>query len=128
VTDEIRPRLYDYMGGIIREEIGKSLRLGGTDDHMHALMSMRTDVSVADALKKLKSLSSGWVHRTFPNGTTFAWQAGYGAFTVSRSRASAVTEYIDHQAEHHRRMTFQEELVRLLVRHGIEYDPGHVLD
>jgi len=122
IRDAFRQRLYEYMGGIARNEFGRALSVGGTDNHLHALLSLNTTASVADALRKWKSLSSGWVHETFPGNAGFAWQEGYGAFSVSKSNAGKVIAYIEAQAEHHKRLTFEEEFVALLDRHGIAYD------
>ena len=79
-------------------------------------------------MNRWKSLSSGWVHKSFPQMQGFAWQAGYGAFSVSPSKAAQVICYIDNQAEHHKRRTFKEEFLAFLARHGVGYDPEHVFD
>ena len=128
IHESFRQRLYEYMGGIARHEFGRSLVVGGTADHVHGLLSIRPAVSVAEAMRQWKSLSSKWVHDTFPQRGDFAWQEGYGAFSVSPSNADAVERYIRGQEAHHKRMTFQEEFVALLKRHGIEYDPATVWD
>ncbi len=120
VKPSFRERLYRYMAGIARQEFGRPIEIGGTADHIHALLSLRTDVSVAEAMRKLKSLSSGWVHKTFPDERVFAWQSGYGAFSVSESNAPSVVRYIKSQVEHHKRLTFEEELAVLLRKHGID--------
>ena len=124
----LRPRLHEYMGGVARHEFGKAIEIGGTADHIHALLALRTDVSVAEAMRKWKSLSSGWVHKTFASRRAFAWQAGYAAFTVSQSAVDEVRAYIVRQTERHRRVTFEEELRAFLSRHAIPYDPDHLLD
>ncbi len=90
ITPELRPRLYGYMGGVARNEFGRGLEIGGTADHLHGLMSLNRDVFIADAVRDWKSLTSGWVHRTFPSHKSFAWQPGYGAFSVSQSNTDAV--------------------------------------
>ena len=126
IRPEFEERLWQYMSGIARKEFGRALKLGGTEDHIHALVSLRTNVSVAEALRKLKSLSSGWVHKAFPEETLFGWQPGYGAFSVSRSNEAAVIRYIENQKAHHKRMTFEEEFAELLKRHDIERDPKDV--
>ena len=128
IDDDLRPRLFAYMGGIARQEIGQAIIIGGTDNHVHSLLIVRADVPVSEAMRKLKGLSSGWVHQTLPERSAFAWQSGYGAFSVSQSRAGEAEEYIRNQAEHHRRQTFEEEFIALLKRHGIEYDPRYVFD
>ena len=122
-----RQRLYEYMAGVAKTEFGHALKIGGTGDHVHALLSMNNDVSISDAMRKWKCLSSGWVHETFSDASAFAWQRGYAAFSVSRSNASGVIRYIDGQEAHHRKQTFQEEFRAFLERHGVRYDPGIIL-
>jgi len=78
-------------------------------------------------MRVLKANSSRWVHETLGSQRSFAWQTGYGAFSVSRSNVAAVATYIEEQESHHRKRTFQEEFVELLVKHGIDYDPRYVL-
>ena len=128
IHDSFRPRLFAYLSGIARNEFRGALSVGGTENHVHGLLVLAPDTCVADAMGKWKSLSSGWVHETFPDEADFAWQEGYGAFSVSRSNVPQVAAYIANQAEHHRRMTFEDEFVALLKRHGIEYDPRYVWD
>lgn len=128
LRDTLRPRLYEYMVGVARGEFGSAIRIGGTLDHLHALLAVRPDVSISDAMRKWESLSSRWVHTTFPDSAAFAWQTGYAAFSVSLSNKSKVTEYIDTQAAHHRHKTFEEEFVALLQQHGIAYDLKYVFD
>ncbi|MCP4249203.1 MAG: IS200/IS605 family transposase [bacterium] len=127
ITREMRPRLYEYMGGLARNEFGRALEIGGTVDHLHGLISLNRDVSIAGAVRDWKSLSSGWVHRTFPTHASFAWQPGYAAFSVSQSNLDAVRAYIARQEEHHRGVTFEDEFRAFLDRHGVPYDPEHLL-
>jgi REP element-mobilizing transposase RayT len=101
---------------------------GGMPDHVHLLVSLDRQVSIAETVRDIKANSSGWVHETFPGLSHFAWQAGYGAFAVSYSHMDRVKAYLAHQAEHHRRMTFQEEFITFLKRHGFEYDERFVWD
>lgn len=126
ITAAIQQRLYDYMGGIIKGENGDLLAAGGTDDHVHLLLSLHPQTSVANAMRLIKTNSSKWIHETFPDQTKFAWQAGYGAFSVSRSNVDNVTQYIANQEEHHRRLSFQDEFVEFLKRHEIEFDPRYI--
>lgn len=102
------------------------MEIGGTSDHLHALVCLNPSVAVSHAVNHWKSLTSRWVHETFPEHRDFAWQAGYGAFSVRLSNREAVTQYIRGRPEHHRRQTFEEEFLALLERHGIAYDPRHV--
>ncbi len=123
---EIRPRLLSYMGGIIRDLGGKALVINGTSDHVHLLVSMPATISVAEMMRIVKAKSSRWVREQFPAERTFAWQAGYGAFSVSHSRTEAVKEYIAGQEEHHRKVSFQDELLSFLRKQGIEFDERYI--
>ena len=89
---------------------GTALIINGPADHVHLLLSIPATVSMADMLRVLKTNSSRWVHEQFPERKRFGWQAGYGAFTVSGSRLDDARNYIASQAEHHRRVSFQEEM------------------
>ena len=122
LEQSLRPALWDCLGGIIKAEGGIPLIINGVEDHVHILTKLRPDKSVSNILSDLKSRSSGWVHRTHPNLEAFAWQTGYGAFTVSQSQVEKIRTYIHNQEEHHRRMPFQEELRRLLRKHGQTID------
>ena len=126
IQPAFRKHLHRYLGGIARHEFGRALTVGGTEDHVHGLLSIRPDVALADAMCKWKSLSSGWLHKTITEAASFAWQEGYAAFSVSRSRMAEVTAYIARQEEHHKTRTFEEELIEFLERHGIDYDPRKV--
>jgi len=126
VAGECRERLFPYLGGIARELGAKALMVGGAADHVHLLLSLPPTICVADALRDLKANSSRWVHDTWPDRRDFAWQTGYGVFSVSESTRDAVARYIQEQEEHHRRMTFQEEFIALLKKHGIQYDERYI--
>ena len=128
ILESFRERLYEYMAGLARNEFGRALAIGGTEDHVHGLLSLRTDVSIAEAMRKWKSLSSGWVGKTFALRSPFHWQSGYAAFTVSHSLTARVSRYINSQAEHHRKKTFEEEFIAFLEAHGVEYDPNNLWD
>ncbi|MCF6285749.1 MAG: transposase [Candidatus Hydrogenedentes bacterium] len=97
-------------------------------DHVHILAKLRQDISLSDVLRDTKSNSSGWVHDTFPGYEEFAWQRGYGAFTVSASHINVVERYILNQEEHHKEMTFQEEFIGLLEKHSVEYNERYLWD
>ena len=126
LTAEIRPRLFSYMGGIIRDLDGKALMINGVSDHVHLLVSMPATVSVAEMMRIVKGKSSGLVHEQFPSRGAFAWQAGYGAFSVSHSHIDTVTKYIAGQEEHHKRVSFQEELLSFPRKQGIEFDERYI--
>ncbi len=123
---DLRRRVLDYIGGIIKNERGALIAAGGTQDHVHLLAGFHPEKAVADILRVVKTNSSRWVHNTFPDQAVFAWQAGYGAFSVSRSNLEQVQCYIANQEEHHRKVSFEEEFRQFLDRHGITYDPQYL--
>jgi REP-associated tyrosine transposase len=126
IEPQLESRLWPYMGGIARENGMKALAIAGTADHIHALLSLPAMMSFAKAVQLIKGGSSKWVHDTFPKYRKFAWQEGYGAFSVSASQMGKAIAYIQGQKEHHRRRTFEEEFLDLLDKHGIEYDLKHI--
>jgi len=119
---EIRPELFAYMGGIVREMGGAARIVNGMEDHVHMLISLTADVAISDCLRVVKTNSSRWVHEAFGNHRKFAWQTGYGAFSVSASNEKQVIKYIRDQERHHRRMTFEEEFIALLRKHGVPFE------
>lgn len=125
IVQDLRPRLYGYIGGIIRNQRGSLLAIGGIEDHLHVLFRSRADAALSDVMRDLKGDSSVWVHETFPS-RPFAWQEGYAAFSVSASARDKVIAYIENQEEHHRTRTFGEELRALLDAHEVEYDPRYL--
>ena len=127
IDSELESRLWPYLGGIARENRMKALAIGGTADHVHALMSLPGMMSFSKAVQLIKGGSSKWIHDTFSNQKKFAWQEGYGAFSVSASQIPKTIAYINNQKEHHRRKSFHEEFLELLNKHGIEFDPRYVL-
>lgn len=126
IAPEIRDRLHAYLGGIARDNDMKSLAVGGIDDHVHMLVSIPATTSLAKAVQLIKGGSSKWVHDTFPSMKDFAWQEGYGAFSIGVSGVDDTIAYINHQDEHHRVKTFEEEFESFLKRHGIAYDERYV--
>jgi REP element-mobilizing transposase RayT len=128
LTPDLQPRLFAYMGGIVRELDSVAVLINGPADHVHILAAIAPKTATADFLRELKSRSSGWVHETFPAHRLFAWQTGYAAFSVSESLRERVRDYIANQVQHHQRVTFQQEHIGLLEKHGIAYDPRFVLD
>ncbi len=118
----LKTRLFPYLGGIIRAHDGKALAINGPTDHVHILASIPAKHALSDLMRELKADSSNWVHKTFPDHPSFAWQIGYGAFSVSHSNLAGVQKYIANQEEHHRKISFQEEFMMLLKKHQIEYD------
>ncbi len=124
----MKERVWAYMGGIARENKMMALCVGGMADHVHILVSMPTTVSISKGIQLIKGGSSAWIHATFPDMGHFAWQEGYGAFSVSVSHLADTKTYIENQEEHHRVKSFQEEYLAFLKRHGIAYDEKYLWD
>lgn len=122
ITNETQPRLYEYLGGIIRNKGGILLEIGGMNDHLHVLAKLRPDNSLSNILRDLKANSTGWMHKIFPETKDFSWQNGYGAFTVSASQIEKVRNYIANQETHHAKISFKEEFIKLLRANEIEFD------
>ena len=126
LSRELRDRLRPYLGGIARSHGMKALGIGGTDDHIHVLISLPPTLSPAKAIQLLKGASSKWIHETFPTHVDFAWQEGYGAFSIGVSGIAETTAYLEGQEEHHRTRSFEEEFVGFLRKHHLEYDERYV--
>ena len=124
IRPELKSDLYAYLGGIITNLRGKPVLINGPRDHVHVLFVLPASVALSDFMEKLKANSSKWAKERTRG---FAWQTGYTAFSVSQSKLAEVKAYIAKQAEHHRRRTYQEEVVALLKRHGVEFDPRFVV-
>jgi REP element-mobilizing transposase RayT len=122
LSPALAARLFPYMAGIVRERKGVPPIINGPADHVHLLVYVPAKESIADLLRVVKTNSSRWVHEQFPEHRRFGWQAGYAAFTVSASRAADVAGYIAAQQERHRQVSFQEEFLSFLRKHGIAYD------
>ncbi len=118
----VRDRLCRYIGGIAKENGIKALATGATDDHVHVLLSLPSTMPVAKAAQLIKGGSSKWIHETFPRHKDFAWQEGYGAFSIGVTGLNAAIEYITNQERHHHARSFEQECREFLDKHGIEYD------
>ena len=123
ITADLKPELEKYVGGILRNEGHTLLEVGAMPDHLHLLIKIRADASVSDVVRVIKANSSKWAADRVPN---FAWQGGYGAFSVSESQVETIRDYIRRQEEHHRTVTFQEEYVKFLNRHGIAFEERYL--
>ena len=124
IADPWRDELHAYMGGIIRDVGAVPQSIGGPGDHVHVLLGLKATHALADVIRQIKRGSSEWVHK---HGVKkFAWQEGYGAFTVSSSQLDKVEKYIVNQVEHHRKKTFEEEYVELLRLSGVEFDEKYL--
>ena len=120
-----RKRLHEYLGGTVCGLDGVSEGVGGISDHIHLLVSLRATHNLADFMRELKKAASRWIHENI-GLRHFAWQEGYAAFTVSATAREGVQRYIANQEEHHRTKSFREELVGLLEKSGITFDPRYL--
>ena len=125
LTHEYRDRVHAYLGGTVRGLGGVAITVGGTADHVHLLAGLKATHRLSDFMRELKHESSQWIHEELKL-SKFAWQEGYGAFSVSRSDIDRVTQYIQNQEEHHRTRSFQEEYLEFLREAGIDFDPKYL--
>jgi len=123
IPKEFQSRMWAYAAGICKTEGIFVHAIGGMDDHIHLLIQIPPTMSLSKMINTLKSNSSRWANN---QGVKFAWQEGYAAFSVSASNIPAVVRYIQNQPSHHKKMTFDSELLALLKKHGVEYDPKFV--
>ena len=120
--------LYGYIGGIVRNENGTLLNIGGVADHVHLLLKLRATVTISDLLRKVKANSSRWVNERSDMKQRFEWQTGYAAFSVSESQVNRLRDYIDNQAEHHQRTSFKDEFLALLDKHQIDFELKYLFE
>lgn len=124
----LRGEVHSYLGGISKQLDCAPIIVGGVEDHVHLLARQARKITQADWVKELKRVSSIWIKQRDPSLREFAWQSGYGIFSVSSSNLDAVTRYIADQEKHHRKTTFQEEYRAFLKRHGVAWDERYVWD
>lgn len=117
------PRLWQYIGGIARAKNILLLAAGGTSNHLHLLIALPAALALSKAVQELKGNTSKWMNEIAP---PFAWQQGYGAFSVSQSQKQVVIDYIDGQQKHHAQWSFEQEFIALLKKSGIAYDARYV--
>ena len=124
--ESVRPDLYAYMGGILNTLGCTPLTIGGIEDHVHILLILNRNTALADVMETLKRRTSKWLRQRAPFYLNFAWQEGYGAFTVSESMTDNVRQYILNQEQHHHKKTFAEEFKAFLDAYHIDYDPRYL--
>lgn len=125
---DLRNDLHAYMAGILKNLESPAVIIGGVEDHVHILFSLSRNYAIKDIVRNTKADSSAWIKKKVNHVNDFAWQTGYGVFSVSESNVSVVTQYIANQEEHHRRKSFQDEFRSLCAKHGIEIDERYVWD
>ena len=128
IGPSVRPSLHAYLAEVARNMGCECYRVGGTADHVHLAVRLSRTITIAQAIEGLKTPSSKWMKEQAPEFCGFAWQCGYGAFSVGPGDLDALLHYIDNQEEHHRTRTFQDEFRAFLAKYKIEYNERYVWD
>ena len=126
IVESIREELYAYMGGILKSIDSTSIIINGTADHVHVLFRLSKTHALCEVIESVKKNSSKWIKSKGRQFELFQWQGGYGAFSVSESLGENVIKYIQNQEQHHRKISFKEELQQLLEKHGIKYNSEYL--
>jgi REP element-mobilizing transposase RayT len=127
INNDWKVELYKYITGIIQNHGHKVLQINGIPNHIHILFGMRPTQSLSDLMKQVKQDSSKWINSKGFVNRKFSWQAGYGAFSYSKSEVPNVIKYIKNQEHHHKTITFQDEYLQLLKEFNIEFDERYIL-
>lgn len=128
ISDAVRPELHAYMATVLKNMESPAILINSVEDHVHILFCLHRKVALSSAVGDLKSASSKWLKTQSNELASFAWQAGFGGFSVSESNVPAVKTYIANQAEHHRKVSFQDELRSFLSKHRVEFDERYLWD
>jgi len=128
LTAQVRPNLHAYLATVARNANCECFRVGGVADHVHLAIRLSRTITLAQLVEELKTSSSNWLKTQSSELMHFAWQHGYGAFSVGPSDLEALTSYIDTQETHHRLHSFQEEYRAFLKRYGVEFDERYIWD
>ncbi|AXJ01073.1 REP element-mobilizing transposase RayT [Cyclonatronum proteinivorum] len=128
ISDDIREELHSYLGGICKENGCIPIKIGGTNDHVHILCRMSKQLSLSKLIQALKANSSKWVKTKGVSSQSFAWQSGYGAFSVNPQQVDVISKYILNQEEHHKKRSFKEEYLKILKKYNVEYDHRYIWD
>ena len=128
LNDSVRESLRAYMASVLQNLACYPVLINSVEDHVHILMELARTVSISQAVEKVKISSSKWLKTQGTELMRFTWQAGYGAFSISKSNVQAVREYVANQRQHHRVRSFQKEYRSLLEKHGVPYDEQYVWD
>jgi REP-associated tyrosine transposase len=128
LSANIKDSVHAYLCGIAKAENCQIIKINGIENHIHILVSLKPSLAPSDFARKIKTNSSKWIHENYPKLRDFAWQPGFSCFSVSESTKDSVIKYIDNQEEHHKRISFQDELKIFLEKNSINFDLDHYLD
>ena len=126
ITPEVEPELYAYMGGTAKNLDSPCLAVGGTNNHVHLLISQSKTLALSRLMEEIKKSSSKWIKTKSPKLRTFGWQDGYGAFTIGESQMEVLQNYIAGQKERHKKFSFEQELMVLLKKYHVQYDERYL--
>jgi REP element-mobilizing transposase RayT len=126
IEKQWRPELMSVIGNLINETGCKTIIVNGVEDHVHCFFALKPSICVSDVMKAAKAKSSKWVNDSGLLSERFEWQGGFGTFSYSRGHISNVYKYIENQEQRHRKKTFQNEYMKMLDKHGIDYDEQYV--
>jgi REP element-mobilizing transposase RayT len=128
IDDDIKNSLFEYLGGICKGLDCYPLKVGGYHDHIHVICTLSRKIAPMNLLEELKKQSSKWIKTKGQSYSDFYWQRGYGIFSVNPTETDLVVNYIMNQAEHHQKVTFQDEYRAFLKKYNVEYDEQYVWD
>ncbi len=128
ISPDVRPRLYPYLGATLQGCHCEPIRIGGADDHVHIACLLSKNHAPSGIMEDIKKISSKWIKTVDARLEGFHWQRGYSMFSVSPSHLRALEEYIARQEQHHKRISFQDELRRILKKYGVKYDERYIWD
>jgi putative transposase len=128
IAAQVEPTLHAYMAGILKEKQCPALTIGGMPDHAHVLFALARTMSISGVVEDLKKGSSRWIKTRGASFREFHWQAGYGAFSIGQSSVIETRRYIDHQKEHHKLRSFQEEYRLFLTKYDVAFDERYIWD
>jgi putative transposase len=128
VNSDLRNELHRYLSGILSNLGCQPIAIGGVADHVHLLSTLSRTIEIAEVIKEVKRGSSLWLKTRDSVLAEFAWQSGYGVFSIGFSQIPSVKNYIANQEKHHRHMTFQDEFRELLIKYDIEFDERYAWD
>jgi REP element-mobilizing transposase RayT len=126
IAPDIEPDLYSYIGGIVRSRGSRLIAAGGADNHVHLLLSLSKNDALPAVMQEIKQSTSKWIKTRDGVSRNFHWQAGYGAFSIGASQIPAIRTYFASQRLHHEKQTFEDELLTLLEKYGVDYDPKYI--
>jgi REP element-mobilizing transposase RayT len=126
ITPDFQFRLYEYLGGALKNVKGRPIQIGGVADHIHVCAMVSPDIAISEVIREIKVSSSKWVRKNFSIGNDFQWQEGYGAFSVSISNEDKVVDYIKNQETHHKKFDFRKEFLMLLKKHEVPIDEKYL--